>query len=38
MHLWHTSHNRGNATKALNKMQKNIEENKFICDSGLNLH
>ena len=38
MHLWHKIHDRGDATKYLEKMKMNIQNNKYICAGGLNLH
>lgn len=38
MHLWHKAHDRGDASKYIQRMQENQKANKFICENGLNLH
>lgn len=37
-HLFHVAHDRGNPTEQLQRMAKNREEGKFVCEMGLNTH
>ncbi len=38
MHLWHKAHDRGDASKLLEKMYEKKRQNLYICSEGLNLH
>lgn len=38
MHLDHKAHNRGDASHQVEKMVQNQEQDKYICENGLNTH